>query len=224
MDIVLTPIEIRVLGSLAEKEFTTQDSYPLSLNALTTACNQKTNREPVMELSENTVLEAVETLSKKTLVTRKSSASSRVEKYAHRLSNRLRDEYNFAPPELAVLCVLLLRGPQTVGEIRTRTQRMHGFADVLALENTLTRLAEREDGPFVVRLERQPGQKEVRYAHLFAGEEALAKQAVLMADNNDVVIDDETARIAELELKVLQLSQELNEVKQRLESFIKQFE
>lgn len=224
MDIILSPIEIRVLGSLLEKEFTTPESYPLSLNALTLACNQKTNRDPVMELSENTVLDAVESLTKKSFAAAKSGAGSRVTKYAHRLSNRLRDEYNFEAPELAALCILLLRGAQTIGEIRTRSSRMHNFSDMLALENTLSRLASREDGPFVQKLERQPGQKEARYMHLFSGEEVAPAATSASAEPGQSIINDDSARIQELELKVQQLSGEVEALKQRLENFIQQFE
>jgi uncharacterized protein YceH (UPF0502 family) len=224
MDIILTPVEIRVLGALIEKEFTTPENYPLSLNALTNACNQKTNREPVMELAETTVLDAVESLIKKSFATSKSGAGSRVSKYAHRLSNRLRDEYNFEPAELSVLCVLLLRGPQTVGEIRTRTSRMHGFADMLELEKTLTRLAQRPDGPFLTRLERQPGQKEARYAPLFGGENYAEATPVPTTEHGGTVVTDDSARISELELKVQALTHEVETLKQRLEDFIQQFE
>jgi uncharacterized protein YceH (UPF0502 family) len=230
MDITLTPVEIRVLGSLLEKEAATPENYPLSLNALTNACNQKTSREPVMELSETTVLDAVESLIKKSFATSKSSAGSRVAKYGHRLSNRLREEYNFSPPELTVLCILFLRGPQTIGEIRTRSSRMHGFSDMFELEQTLNRLAQREDGPFVIRLERQPGQKELRYMHLFGDQEyseAAAAAVYMPATDGSLeagILSDDSARITELEFKVQALNREVAELKQRLEEFIRQFE
>ncbi len=222
MKITLTPIEIRVLGALIEKSATTPESYPLSLNALTNACNQKTNREPVMKLAENTVLEASERLIRETLITQRSGAGSRVSKYAHRLSNRLTEEYNFTPPELAVLSVLMLRSPQTAGEVRTRSTRLHEFADVLELEQTLRRLVEREDGPFVTKLARQGGHKEPRYAQLFGGEIEFEDTAMLMASS--LTISDDSARISELEIKVQTLTKQLTELQQQVDAFIQQFE
>jgi len=222
MKITLTPIEIRVLGALIEKSATTPESYPLSLNALTNACNQKTNREPVMKLSESTVLEAGERLIRETLVSQRSGAGSRVSKYSHRLSNRLTDEYNFTPPELAVLGVLMLRGPQTAGDIRIRSTRLYEFADVLELENTLRRLAEREDGPFVTKLARQGGHKEARYAQLFGGDIEFEDTVVPM--DSSIPISDDSARISELEIKVQALTKQLAELQQKLDAFIQQFE
>ena len=222
MKITLTPIEIRVLGALIEKSATTPESYPLSLNALTNACNQKTNREPVMKLSESTVLEAGERLIRETLVSQRSGAGSRVSKYSHRLSNRLTDEYNFNPPELAVLGVLMLRGPQTAGEIRIRSTRLYEFADVLELENTLRRLAEREDGPFVTKLARQGGHKEARYAQLFGGDIEFEDTVVPM--DSSIPVSDDSARISELEIKVQALTKQLAELQQKLDAFIQQFE
>ena len=222
MKITLTPIEIRVLGALIEKSATTPESYPLSLNALTNACNQKTNREPVMKLSESTVLEAGERLIRETLVSQRSGAGSRVSKYSHRLSNRLTDEYNFTPPELAVLGVLMLRGPQTAGEIRIRSTRLYEFADVLELEETLRGLAEREDGPFVTKLARQGGHKEARYAQLFGGDIEFEDTAIPM--DSSIPVSDDSARISELEIKVQALTKQLTELQQKLDAFIQQFE
>lgn len=170
MEKILTPIEARVLGCLVEKEATTPDSYPLSLNALKLACNQKTSREPVMNLDESTVQEAIDTLVRKTLVAVRSKSGSRVPKYAHRLRDRLNDEYSFEPPELAVMGMLFLRGPQTRGELRTRCARMHDFADTAAVDATLAQLRTREDGPYVMQLPVAPGQKEARFAHLACGD------------------------------------------------------
>ena len=143
MDNVLSPLELRVLGCLIEKESTTPDTYPLSLNALTSACNQKSNRDPLMDLNENTVLDTVEALTTKSLATSRGGAGSRVSKFAHRLSNRLLDEHQYSHPELALLCVLFLRGPQTLGELRTRCARVHPFPDtgeLLATLNLLVRM------------------------------------------------------------------------------------
>ncbi len=222
MKITLTPIEIRVLGALIEKSATTPESYPLSLNALTNACNQKTNREPVMKLAESTVLEASEHLIRETLISQRSGASSRVSKYAHRLSNRLTEEYNFTPSELAVLAVLMLRGPQTAGEIRIRSTRLHEFADVLELEQTLHRLAEREDGPFVTKLARLGGHKEPRYAQLLGGE--IECEELAMPLDSSITVSDDSARISELEIKVQALTKQLSELQQKVDAFIQQFE
>ena len=224
MKITLTPIEIRVLGSLLEKEATTPENYPLSLNALTNACNQKTNRDPVMSLTEATVLEAVESLTRKTLVTQRGGASSRVPKYAHRLNNRLQDEYDFSAAEQAALCVLMLRGPQTGGEIRTRSSRLYEFADIVELDQTLLRLAERDDGPFVVKLERQAGHKEHRYAQLWGGDVDLTQIAPTVDANTDAPLSDDSARITELEFKVQALSHRVDELEQKLGAFMAQFE
>jgi len=170
MNIVLSPNEARVIGCLIEKEITTPDQYPLSLNALTNACNQKTNREPVLELSEAEVRSAVDTLMKKYLVSDRSAGyGGRVTKYKQRLCNSEFGSLKFSSQELGILCVLLLRGPQTPGELRSRTNRLCEFADAEAVEATLRGLMSREDGPFIARLPRAPGARESRYAHLFSG-------------------------------------------------------
>jgi uncharacterized protein len=170
MNIEFTPNEARVIGCLIEKEITTPDQYPLSLNALTNACNQKTNREPVLELSETVVQQAVDSLMKKYMVSDKSAGyGGRVTKYRHRFCNTEFGPLKFSPQELGILCVLLLRGPQTPGELRTRTNRLAEFTDAQHVESTLQALMEREDGPFVVRLQRGAGERETRYAHLFSG-------------------------------------------------------
>src|SRR6516165_2734244 len=165
MDIQLTEIEVRVLGALVEKDTTTPDYYPLSLNALVNACNQKSNREPVMNLDQSTVQDALDSLTAKGLAGPLSSAESRVTKYAH----RLQEVFNFDRRETAVLCVLLLRGPQTPGELRVRTDRIYRFDGLEAVESALHRLIDREP-PLVKKLPRVPGTKESRYAHLLAGE------------------------------------------------------
>jgi uncharacterized protein YceH (UPF0502 family) len=170
MNIELSAIEARVIGCLLEKELTTPDQYPLSLNALTNACNQKTNREPVLELTEAVVQQAVDTLMKKYLVSDKSAGyGGRVTKYKHRFCNTEFGSLKFSPQEVGILCVLLLRGPQTPGELRSRTNRLCEFADAAQVESTLERLMQREDGPFIARLARAPGAREARYAHLFSG-------------------------------------------------------
>jgi uncharacterized protein YceH (UPF0502 family) len=170
MNIELSAIEARVIGCLLEKELTTPDQYPLSLNALTNACNQKTNREPVLELTEAAVQQAVDALMKKYLVSDKSAGyGGRVTKYKHRFCNTEFGSLKFSPQEVGILCVLLLRGPQTPGELRSRTNRLCEFTDAAQVENTLAGLMRREDGPFIARLARAPGAREARYAHLFSG-------------------------------------------------------
>lgn len=222
MDLVLTPVEVRVLGCLVEKEATTPDGYPLSLNALVAASNQKTNRDPVMSLAEDTVLEAAENLVKKTLVGTRAGAGSRVAKYAHRLHDRLRRDFDFPRDQLAVVAMLFLRGPQTPGEIKTRCVRLHAFADTGEVVAALERLEQREDGPYVVRLERQPGQKESRYAHLFTGE--VEQPAVVSVPAAARMLDDDSMRIASLETELRNLRAEVAELKERLEGFVTQFD
>jgi uncharacterized protein len=170
MNIEFTPNEARVIGCLIEKEITTPDQYPLSLNALTNACNQKTNREPVLELSEALVQQAVDSLMKKYMVSDKSAGyGGRVTKYKHRFCNTEFGSLKFSKQELGIICVLLLRGPQTPGELRTRTNRLCEFEDSAHVESTLEHLMSREDGPFVARLARAAGARESRYTHLFSG-------------------------------------------------------
>jgi len=170
MNIELNPTEARVIGCLIEKEITTPDQYPLSLNALTNACNQKTNRDPVMELTEAQVQTAVDALMKKYLVSDRSAGyGGRVTKYKHRFCNTEFGSLKFSKQEVGVLDVLLLRGPQTPGELRGRTNRLCDFTDTDAVESVLKTLMSREDGPYVARLPRAPGSRESRYAHLFSG-------------------------------------------------------
>ena len=214
----LDEIEVRVLGALLEKDITTPDYYPLSLNALINACNQKSNRDPVMALDESAVRDALDRLNEKSLASQATSADSRVPKYAH----RLQEVFNFDRREMAVLCVLLLRGPQTPGELRGRTERMYKFDDLGVVESALHRLMEREP-PLLMKLPRQPGTKESRYAHLLAGEmEAWRKpaetQAVAAAGSQD------EERMTRLETEVQSLRQEVADLRQQLEDFRKQFE
>jgi len=169
MNIQLTPLEARVIGCLIEKQITTPDQYPLSLNALVNACNQKSNRDPVLELDERTVQQTVDDLGRKHFVVERSGFGSRVPKYQHRFCNTEYGTLKLDPQELAIVCELLLRGPQTPGELRGRASRMAPLTDVSEVEAALVRLSGREDGPFVVRLAREPGRRESRYAHLFSG-------------------------------------------------------
>jgi uncharacterized protein YceH (UPF0502 family) len=215
MEIVLTPVEIRILGCLVEKEATTPEGYPLSLNALVNACNQKSNRDPVMELEERTVQAAVDSLIKKTLVAARSGAGSRVPKFVHRLRDRLRPDYDFPPEELAPLCELMLRGPQTLGELRTRCARLHEFADMNAIAAALERLERRPDGPYVQRLARRPGQKEARYAHLLTGE--LPAEPSFPEGPEPAVASDDSIRLVELEAEVRGLRRDLDELTRRFE-------
>jgi uncharacterized protein len=169
MNIELSPHEARIIGCLIEKQITTPDQYPLSLNALINACNQKSNRDPVLELDEDTVQRTLDALAKKHFVVERSGFGSRVPKYQHRFCNTEYGTLKLDEQELALTCELLLRGPQTPGELRSRATRMATFGDVTDVEATLTRLSDREDGPFVTRLAREPGRRESRFAHLFGG-------------------------------------------------------
>lgn len=216
MSLHLTPIEARVLGALVEKDITTPDYYPLSLNALVNACNQKNNRDPVMTLDENAVRDALETLHDKGLAGPVSSADSRVTKYEH----RLQEAFNFHRDETAVLCVLLLRGPQTPGEMRGRTERMHHFNDLDEVQSTLQRLMQ-HDPPFVAMLARQPGTKESRYMHLFSGD---AAPLPTPPPSSAAPERDADERLARLESIITDLQQQFADLKQEFASFRKQFD
>jgi uncharacterized protein YceH (UPF0502 family) len=218
MDIKLTENEVRVLGALIEKDITTPEYYPLSLNALVNACNQKSNRDPVMQLDEDAVRDAVEGLQQDRLAGPAGGADSRVTKYEH----RLQEVYNFTRPEIAVLCVLLLRGPQTPGELRGRGERMHRFEALEDVQSALQKLMQREP-PLAKVLARQPGTKESRYAHLMAGDVGETKgpaQIGAAAERGPA----EGERIARLEAEVAELRREVGGVKDQLERFRKQFE
>jgi hypothetical protein len=167
MKIELSPLEARIIGSLIEKQISTPDQYPLSLNALVNACNQKSNRDPVMNLEESTVQQTVDALAKKHLIVEKSGFGSRVPKYQHRFCNTEYGTLRFSEQELAILCELLLRGAQTPGELRGRAGRLAAFSEVSEVESTLDLLMGRQDGPFVTRLPRESGRREARYVHLF---------------------------------------------------------
>ena len=226
---ILTEIETRVLGSLIEKDITTPDYYPLSLNALVNACNQKNNRDPVMTLDEPAVREALSTLQEKRLAGPASGADSRVTKFEH----RLQEVFNFDRREIAVLCVLLLRGPQTPGELRSRTDRMYHFEALEDVVSTLDRLAQREP-PLARILPRQPGTKESRYTHLFSGEPSIegvepgsmtgVANVARVLPPATAVSESTSARLATLEEEVTRLRAELSEVQQQLAAFRKQFE
>jgi len=223
MPLLLTEIETRVLGSLIEKDITTPDYYPLSLNALVNACNQKNNREPVMTLDEETVRRALATLQEKRLAGPASGADSRVPKFEH----RLQEVFNFDRREIPLVCVLLLRGPQTPGELRSRTDRMYHFEGLDDVVSTLDRLAQREP-PLVRMLPRQPGTKESRYMHLFSGEPADIMAAPTASPAPQTLApasSDSTAdRLATLEQEVSRLRRELSEVQKQLAGFLRQFE
>jgi uncharacterized protein len=228
---ILTPIEARVLGALIEKDITTPDYYPLSLNALVNACNQKNNRDPVMTLDEEPVRHSLTTLQEKRMAGPASGADSRVTKFEH----RLQEVFNFDRREIAVVCVLLLRGPQTPGELRSRTDRMYHFEALEDVVSTLDRLAQRNP-PLARILPRQPGTKESRYTHLFSGEppetnvtqegvarelsSAISGQAMPATDGSSSTAD----RLTTLEAEVSRLREELSQVHQQLAAFRKQFE
>ncbi|MGF1871813.1 YceH family protein [Photobacterium indicum] len=219
MDINFSQNEARVIGCLLEKEVTTPDQYPLTLNALTTACNQKSNREPVMALDEATVLDTVEQLKEKRLINDVSSFGSRVSKFQHRFCNTEFGSLKFTAQELAAVCVMLLRGPQSAGEIRTRTNRLCTFSDVKEVEVVLDGLAEHAKGPYVVKLPRESGKRDCRYMHLFSGEvdiEALAVAAKLASPTGLASVNNE--RLAELEEEVKAMKLEIAELKELLES------
>ena len=222
MNIILSEIETRVLGSLVEKDLTTPEYYPLSLNALINACNQKSNRDPFMNLDEDSVRDALRSLEKNGLAGPADNMVSRVTKYEH----RLQEAYNFTRHEIAILCELLLRGPQTPGELRNRADRMHKFEDLGIVHSTLQRLMKREP-PLVAVLPRQPGTKEARYAHLMSGEvETRAPEPASPADSTSpsTAASSSGERIMRLENQVLDLEREISDLKQQFAAFRKQFE
>jgi len=207
----LTATEARVIGCLLEKQVTTPEQYPLSVNAVTLACNQKTNREPVMNLAEHEVQEQLDALVKRHYLRTVSGFGNRVTKYEQRFCNSEFGALKLNPAEVALVATLLLRGAQTPGELRTRAARMHEFADMQEVEQALEGLAAREDGPFVLRLAREPGKRESRYMHLFSGEVDTAVTTTEAA----VPVADET-----LLARVEALENEVEELKQRLDSLL----
>ena len=222
VQLTLTPIEARVLGALIEKEITTPEYYPLSLNALTNACNQKSNRDPVMQLEEHEIRKALNHLESQSLV--RSIAESRATKFEH----RLQDAFNFYRPEVAIVCELLLRGPQTPGELRTRASRMHPFEDLESVHSALQRLSKREP-PLLMVLPRQSGMKEARYAHLM-GDRTLASGAlpeVRQEPSHPTGAKGESEKqhdIASLADELEQLRAEVADLRAELTTFRKQFE
>jgi uncharacterized protein YceH (UPF0502 family) len=215
---ILSEVETRVLGSLIEKELTTPEYYPLSLKALVNACNQKSNRDPVMDLDESAVSDALRKLDKEGLAGPADAMDNRVAKFGH----RLQEAFNFDRREIAVLCELLLRGPQTPGELRSRAERMHRFDDLGQVQSTLQRLTQREP-PLVKMLARQPGTKEARYTHLLSGDvQAQAPEAAPKAELARGSADG--GRVARLENEVAALQKEMAELKLQLAAFRKQFE
>ncbi len=216
MDSQLSFYEARVIGCLIEKEITTPEQYPLSLHALTNACNQKSNREPVLELSEAIVQETVDALVKKHLISEKSGFGSRVVKYQHRFCNTDFSDLKLSQQELGILCVLLLRGPQTPGELRTRTERLCKFSDVHEVEAVLKHLTERDGGPFVARLPREPGKRESRYAQLFTGDAPEMDRTKPISAAADLSPSDQE-RLAQMEQWVGELRDEVARLKDRLQ-------
>ena len=226
METPLNEREARVVGSLVEKQVTTPDYYPLTLNALVNACNQISNRDPVVRYDEREVADAVETLRARNLVYIFYGAESRVPKYKH----MMREVFGLSPQELAVVCVLMLRGPQTVGEVRGRTGRLYEFAELREVEETLEALA-RRDEPLVVKLPRQTGRKEARYAHLLSGPPAFEEpgeeqtpHASARASSSSSSRAAEGERVARLEAEVEALRGEVAELRRQLEEFRRQFE
>jgi uncharacterized protein len=229
MEFILDPVAVRVLGALVEKEVTTPDYYPLSLNALVNACNQKSNREPVMQLSEEEVSAALDTLREKRLVWQRSVAGARVHKFEH----NIRSFFPFSEQELGALCVLMLRGPQTVGEIKIRSERLCTFSSLDAAEQVVRSLtAEERGGPFITELPRLPGKKEPRFIHLFCGMEWTEQFAAAGAVESPVGSDGSatpvrgsiTERIVNLETTVAQLQDELQSLREEFTAFKRKLE
>jgi hypothetical protein len=218
MELSLTETEVRVLGSLIEKDITTPEYYPLSLNALVNACNQKSNRDPVMQLDETAVRDALSGLQERRMAGPAGGADSRVTKYEH----RLQEVFNFTRAEIAVLCVLLLRGPQTPGELRGRAERMHRFEVLDDVQSALQKLMQR-DPSLVKVLPRQPGTKESRWVHLLAGDVVVPESAHAAEMTSDRTSGD-GERVARLEEEVAALRREVGELKEQLERFRRQFE
>lgn len=218
MNIVLNEIEARVLGVLLEKEITTPDYYPLSLNSLVNACNQKSNRDPAMNLDEDSVRDALRTLQDNSLARSVSAADSRVTKYEH----RLQETFNFDRREAAVFCELLLRGPQTPGELRTRAARMHAFDDLSEAQSALQRLMNHAP-PLVKVLERQPGAKEFRYMHLLSGD-AKPVSSTIEPEVPAAQAKEKTDEFSRLSSEVAELRRDIADLKQQFAAFRKQFE
>jgi len=216
MRIELTLPEARVIGCLIEKEITTPAQYPLSLSALTTACNQKSSRDPVMQLRDAEVQQVVDGLLKKHLVSDRGGFGSRVTKYQHRFGNVGFGSLEFTAQELGIICVLLLRGPQTAGELRAHSSRLCRFEDVHEAEAVVVGLADRHDGPFVARLARDAGKREPRYVHLF-GEEGAELTTPVAPGISSVEVGQTKGDLEQLEELVLEMQEQLEDIKARLE-------
>lgn len=219
MSTILNEVEVRVLGALVEKQVTTPEYYPLTLNALVQACNQKSNRSPVVTYDEATVTRAAEGLRAKNLVYLFYGSTSRVPKYKHMMG----EVFSLSPQELAVMCVLMLRGHQTPGELRGRTDRLYDFQGLQEVEEALDSLSAKEPEPLVLKLPRQPGQKEVRYAHLLAGE-VTAEQLSVPEQTEAPHVTPRADRLAALEQEVATLREQLDALRQEFEEFKKQFD
>src|ERR1043166_7538000 len=217
---MLNEIEVRVLGSLIEKQITTPEYYPLTLNALTAACNQKNNRNPVTSFSESEVDDALYLLREKNLAYVFHGSTSRVPKYKHVVPEVM----HVSPPEVAAMCVLMLSGPQTVGEIRTRGSRLYDFNGLEEVEETLRALAERDSETLVMRLPRQPGQKDARYVHLLSGTPDLEEVNEPVAAERPTRRAGDVERVAALEQQVQSLTEQVNKLAEQFETFKKQFE
>lgn len=215
MNIQLSAEEARVIGCLIEKSLTTPDQYPLSLNSLANACNQKSNRDPLMELDERTVQQTVDSLVRKHLVLERSGFGSRVPKYQQRFCNTGFGSLSFTSQETAILCELLLRGPQTPGELRSRAGRMGDLKESTDVELALNSLARRTDGPFVVQLPREPGRREARFAHLLSGEVAVPEPSSAPELPPESRASSQMDRIERLEAAVAELRREVDELKRR---------
>lgn len=210
MNIELSPVEARVIGCLIEKEVTTPDYYPLTLNSLTAACNQKSNREPVLSLTDSDVQDAIDSLIARRLVSDESGFNSRANKYQHRFCNTEFGDLKLTKQEKGVVCCLLLRGPQTPGELRTRTNRLAEFSDGKEVEALLEKMANAESGPLVVKLPREAGKRESRYQHLFSGEVDMEAFTALVPSQNS---QPANARIDELEAEVTALREEVEQLR-----------
>jgi len=215
METILTPIEARALACLIEKEATTPEYYPLSINSLTNACNQKSNRDPVVDFEEKDVIRAVENMRDRQLISMVTGAGSRVAKYKHSFGRR----FQFNKLETAALCILMLRGPQTVGEIRGRTNRLCTFADLNEVEQTLNSLMSRGEGAYVTKLPKQPGRKESRYAHLLCGEPENIEFTEPPAQE-----EQDTSRLVQLEEEISDLKTQVAELKTQFDEFRSQFD
>lgn len=231
MLVQLTPMQARVIGVLIEKEITTPDQYPLSLNALTLGCNQKSSREPILQLSETEVQNVLDELRDKNLLFEHQNSGSRVVKFKHRFCNTEFSSLQFSPQQLAIVCVLLLRGPQTPGELRTRTNRLAQFANVNEVESELVALSEFNGDKLVRKLAREPGKREARYAHLFSGEDGLEQANIgvttsSLHDNSVFEVNDESSgkqfaqallRIQTLEEQVIKMNDIIKEMQKNID-------